>query len=358
MRISAKTSVQHRVRPSTSYSTPLVSRNTVRNNQRTSLRIRSAASAPPQRLQQLEVNKQKNLCPDGTLRVMLPVSKSLETIPGWQLSHAGGALGVEVKGPDLANLTEGELTEIKRLFLEFKVLVFPDQDITPQEHIAFTSNWGPVEPHALGSRKDIHPDGVPEEILCVQNTMKKGQSQARNDYWHSDLSFMPEPVDVSVLYGKTVPVGYGDTMFANCTAGYNSLSDGMQQWLEGVKGVYTSKWARPGASANQAEVFANEFEDVCHPIVRTHPETGEKSLYIGQQHMSRFEGMSVEESQPMMKFLVDKVTKAENVYRHHWRPKDIVMWDNRCTLHYAVFDYGPEHDRMMQRATAAGSAPF
>jgi taurine dioxygenase len=266
-----------------------------------------------------------------------------------------GALGAEVKGVDLsAPLDEAAFAAVRKAFLDHIVLLFRDQSITPAQQIAFTARFGPVEGHPLASRRGI--DGHPE-ILVLEN--QPGRPGARNDFWHSDISFAERPPLGSVLYGITIPEGRGDTMFCNMTAAYDNLSDGMRRMLDGLHALHNGAGlaARNNAGDNDGLPITNVPPPVAHPVVRTHPDTGRKALYINPYFTTRFADMTAEESRPLIDMLTAHATRPENVYRHRWQAGDVLMWDNRAAMHYAVRDYDESMPRLMHRATAAGDRP-
>ena len=272
-----------------------------------------------------------------------------------QVEGLAGTLGAEVTAVDLSvQLDEEKLKEIRAAFHEHLVLVFPGQDITPAQQVVFTGLFGPVESHPLASRKGVagHP-----EVLIFENT--KGTPGARNDFWHSDISFSETPPAVSVLCGRTITPGCGDTMFCNMYQAYDELSEGLRKLVDGLTAMHTSA---PLAERNRSAVsdglpIAEVPPPIEHPVVRTHPETGRKALYVNPYFTSHCKGMTVEESQPLLEYLYGRATRPENVYRHHWRQGDLLMWDNRCAMHYAVYDYDDTKPRLMHRTTAGGDRP-
>ena len=214
--------------------------------------------------------------------------------------------------------------------------------------------FGPVEPHPLASRRGI--EGHPE-VLVFEN--KKGTPGARNDFWHSDISFAEKPPACSVLYARTITEGCGDTMFCNMYHAYDELAEGMRRMLDGLTAMHTSA---PLAQRNRAGVsdgrpIADIPPPAEHPAVRTHPETGRKALYVNPYFTSHFAAMTEDESRPLLEFLHLHATRPENVFRHRWRQGDLLLWDNRCAMHYAVYDYDDTKPRLMNRTTAAGDRP-
>lgn len=267
----------------------------------------------------------------------------------------GGALGAEVTGVDLSQpLGDNLFAAIKQAFLEHLVVVFPEQDLSPAAQVAFTARLGPVEAHPLGTRPAV--EGQPE-VLILEN--KAGKRGLRNDFWHSDITYAERPPLGSALYALTVTEGLGDTMFCNMYAAYEELSAGMRHMLDGLAALHSGARLieRNTAAGVGDQLATTESPEVAHPAVRTHPDTGRKALYINPYYTTRFADMDEDESQPLIDFLSARATRPENVYRHHWRPRDVVLWDNRCTMHYAVYDYDDTQPRKMHRTTAAGNRP-
>ncbi len=181
---------------------------------------------------------------------------------------------------------------------------------------------------------------------------RRGREKA-GTYWHSDLSYMNPPALASLLYGLEVPPSGGDTMFCSLYAAYDALSDTMKSVLEGLTAVHNFGFASRGVfraeQATQSQLDATPA--VVHPVVRTHPETGRKVLFVNPGFTSHIVGMHPAESRALLDFLFAHATQPEFIYRHRWRPKDLVMWDNRCTMHYAVADYDGVGERYMHRTT-------
>ncbi len=266
-----------------------------------------------------------------------------------------GALGAEVRGVDLARLDDAESAAIREAFHEHLVLVFPDQDLPAGAQVEFTELFGPVEPHPLRTRRTV--DGFPA-VLILEN--RKGQPGARNDYWHSDISHAERPPAVSVLHALQVPDGRGDTMFCNMYRAYEALSTGLREALRDLRALHSGMitYAR-SLERNDARTIdrAEVKPPRAHPVVRIHPATGRAALYVNPHFTIGFEDMTEDESRPLLNTLYDAAVKPENVYRHRWRAGDVVMWDNRCTMHYAVRDYTEDMERLLHRTTAAGDVP-
>lgn len=262
-----------------------------------------------------------------------------------------GTLGAEIKGVDLSTPIDDALFgEIEQAFHDHLVIVLRDQTIEPGDLLAFTKRFGPVEPHPLGSRRGL--DGHPE-VMVLEN--KPGKLGPRNDFWHSDISFGEKPPLGSILYSITITEGRADTMFCNMYDAYENLSDGLRATLHGMTAMHS-------AEKLVAEVPNRLSVDVApaaveHPVVRTHVGTGRKALYINPHYTLNFKGWTPDESAPLLEMLTAHATRPENVYRHQWQVGDVLMWDNRCTMHYAVRDYDDTMPRFMYRTTAAGDIP-
>jgi taurine dioxygenase len=264
-------------------------------------------------------------------------------------------LGAEISGIDLSRpLTADELSAIQDAFSRRLVLLFRGQDLTPAQQVAFTRNFGEVEPHPLGSRRPA--EGQPE-VLVLEN--KPGRPGARNDFWHSDLSYVVEPPGASVLHSRITTEGCADTMFCNMYAALEDLSPAMQRMLAPLSALHSAEALvrRNNESRSDGQPIEAVPPAVEHPVVRTHPATGRRALYVNPYYTTRFAGMSEAESRPLLDFLCSRATRPENVYRHHWRQGDVLMWDNRCTMHYAVYDYDGTMPRLMHRTTAKGERP-
>ena len=269
------------------------------------------------------------------------------------LSHA---LGAEIAGVDLARpLSNAEFDQIHRTFLDKGILLFRDQEITREQHIAFSRRFGELDTHESLPR-DRHPDYP--ELLLVTNIPKENGKPSDSKYtgqqWHSDLSFTPVPSLGSLLRGITIPPVGGDTMFTNMYLAYDTLSDGMKKMIADLHGIHTGSRKIVDLSSDRAVEQRKLNPPIAQPVVRTHPETGRKALYIGEK-VSGFVGMTEEESRPLIDYLVRHATRPQFVYRHQWRQNDIVLWDNRCTMHIALGDYEEGEIRHLERTTVKGT---
>lgn len=276
-----------------------------------------------------------------------------------EVAPVAGALGAEVAGVDLtADLSDETVAEIRAAWLEHLVLFFRGQDrLGPAPFMAFAERIGePVEyPFVKGL------EGFPEIIAIAKlphETVNFG------GIWHSDTVYLERPPMGTLLIAREVPPYGGDTMWANMYAAYEALSPGMRQLLDGLRAVNSSALA--DVSKTREDRIADSGHDSAsdaaqeyvseHPVVRTHPETGRKALYVNVAHTERFVGMTVEESRPLLEFLFAHSVKPEFTCRLRWQVGTLAMWDNRCAMHNPINDYHG-HRRVMNRITLAGDVP-
>ena len=269
-----------------------------------------------------------------------------------KLRRIAGALGAEIEAVDLAaRLSPDAVADIRRAFLEHQVVFFRDQPLTPEQFMAFARHMGrPIEyPFVKGI------EGFPEVI-----EVKKLEHERQNfgGIWHSDTAYLAEPPMGSMLLAREVPPYGGDTEFASQYAAYEALSEGMRRLLDGLKAVNASSKADATRTreelTRQKEIVAEYVAE--HPVVRTHPETGRKALYVNVGHTVRFSGMTEAESAPLLAFLFRHQVRPEFTCRFQWRAGSLAFWDNRCTQHNPVNDYHG-HRRVMHRITLAGDKP-
>jgi taurine dioxygenase len=270
-----------------------------------------------------------------------------------QARKIAGALGAEISGVDLSKpLSKSDVAEVKRLWLDHLVVFFRNQDLNPSQYMAFAQQFGePVEYPMVPGLKDF------PKIIEV----KKLEHERVNfgGIWHSDTAYLERPPMASMLLAREIPPHGGDTLFASMYAAYESLSPGLQKLLSGLKAVNASSKAdvsktredRIASSGAELKEFVAE-----HPVVRTHPETGRKALYVNPAHTVRFAGWTEEESAGLLKYLYEVQTRPENTCRFSWQPGSIALWDNRCAQHNPVNDYHG-HRRVMLRITLAGDVP-
>lgn len=251
----------------------------------------------------------------------------------WQVRRLAGELGAEVRGVNLAQAGEAEISEVKRLMNEHMVLFFPDQNLTVDEHVAFGEHFGILEGHPNLSNATVHPKLF--ELVASKGGIA--------DEWHTDLTFQKEPALMSVLKMVKCPSSGGDTMWTNLCAAFDALSPPMQEMLTGLTALHD---AHPHGRPDQMAI---------HPVVRIHPETGRQALYVSEHFTRRIVEMSAVESDSLLRFLTRWVQNPRFTVRYHWTEGTIGMWDNRCTQHYVLNDFSEE--RIIQRVTIMGDRP-
>jgi alpha-ketoglutarate-dependent taurine dioxygenase len=277
---------------------------------------------------------------------------------GHRLSPAGG---VAITGADLSRpLSPGFREEVHAAFLAHHVLVFRDQDLAKEAQLEFTLQFGELEEH-VGRHVAADRYGL---VHMVTNLGEDGRpttklKQSGNYHWHTDKSYHAVPSLMTLLHAKELPPDGGDTQFANMAMAYDALPDEMKRRLAGMRVVHSWAASRRRAGAPPpSEIEMTERPPVDHPLVRTHPETGAKTLYIGN-HASHILGMPEAEGDALLQELLDHATQQQFIYTHHWRAGDLVMWDNRCLLHRALANYEmATHRRVLHRTVVTGTVPF
>jgi len=265
-----------------------------------------------------------------------------------------GALGAELSGIDLAQPLGAELAALSRLWMEHLVLFFRDQPLDPAQFMAFARQFG--EPVEYPMVKGL--EGFPK-IIEVKKL--EHERAAFGAIWHSDTAYLERPPMASMLLARELPPFGGDTLFANMYLAFESLSPALQKMLEGLRAVNSSAKAdvtktREDRIRSAGTGDANKEFVAEHPVVRTHPETGRKALYVNPAHTVRFAGMTEEESAPLLNFLYRHQTRPEFTCRFAWQPGSLALWDNRCAQHNPVNDYHG-YRRVMHRITLAGDRP-
>ncbi|MBL8378805.1 MAG: TauD/TfdA family dioxygenase [Burkholderiales bacterium] len=275
--------------------------------------------------------------------------------PRIKVRRIGGAIGAELSGFDLTHGHDTALiAEIRAAWLEHGVVFLRNQPLAPAGFQAFAEQFGEVVEYPFVRGIDGHPLIIPVMKLPHE----------RNNFggiWHTDTAYLETPPMATLLIARELPPYGGDTLFASGTAAYEALSPGMQRMLAGLKGVNTS------AKADVTKTREDRIKDAPtelsrkeliaeHPVVRTHPETGRKALYVNTAHTERFAGMTAEESAPLLAYLHAHQVRPEFTCRFTWQVGDIALWDNRCVLHNPVNDYHG-HKRLMHRVTLKGDRP-
>ena len=266
-----------------------------------------------------------------------------------------GALGAEILGVDLANdLSDATVAAIRAAWLEHCVVFFREQSLTPEQFLRAAGRFGePIEyPFVKGL------EGFPRITPVIKLEHEKINF---GGLWHSDTAYLESPPMGTMLIARETPARGGDTLFANMYLAYETLSEGMKRMLDGLITVNSSAKAdttrtREDRIKDSGKTDAKKEYVAEHPVVRTHPETGRKALYVNGGHTLRFKDMSVEESTPLLNYLFQHATRPEFTCRFRWEPGSIALWDNRCTQHNPVNDYHG-HRRVMHRVTLAGDVP-
>ncbi len=266
------------------------------------------------------------------------------------------ALGAEIADIDLtAELDDAVIGAIREAWNEYHVLLFRGQKLTPASHIAFSRRFGALDRH--DSTPHYRMPNYPELLQISTRKVDGKPSETRNvgRNWHSDYSYTDHPSAGSMLYCVEKPPVGGDTMFCNMVRAYETLTDKMKSIVDGLEAVYDFSLVA-GVNERDPQKTAELRRlnpPIAHPAVRVHPLSGKKALYVSER-ASHFHGMSVAESRPLIKFLCEHATQPENVYRHRWQVGDLVIWDNRTTMHVALADFDPTARRHMLRTTLLG----
>ena len=271
------------------------------------------------------------------------------------VSRMAGALGAELSGIDLARPHEpAQLDEVERALYQFGVIVLRDQDITSEQFLAFARHFGEVLPYPFVQGLPNHPNIVP--------VLKKEDERVNfGGIWHSDTAYLERPPMGSMLLAKELPPQGGDTIWSNMMIAHDTLSDGMKLMLANLKAVNSSKKGSAAATREDRRKDAAKNDSGLattaeHPVVRTHPVTGAKSLYVNFGHTTQFVGMTEEESAPILNYLFEHQRRPEFTCQLHWEIGTLAFWDNRITQHLPINDYHG-YRRLLHRITLAGEVP-
>ena len=249
-----------------------------------------------------------------------------------EVSRLSAALGAEITNVDLAKVSDAEVDEIKSLLTEHKVIFFPGQKISVDEHVDFGSKFGELEGHPNLKKNNSASHPKVFELIASEGGIA--------DEWHTDITFQESPALMSILHMVKCPEIGGDTMWSSLSAAYEALSDPLKDLCDGLTALHD---ARPHGKPEKTAI---------HPVVRTHPETGKKILYVNEHFTRRIVEMSMDESDMLLSYLTKWVTKPEFTVRYNWTEGTFAMWDNRSTQHYVVNDFKDE--RIIQRVTIMG----
>jgi taurine dioxygenase len=268
-----------------------------------------------------------------------------------RVEPTAGALGAEVSGVELQKpLDQETLAEIRRAWLAHQVLFFRDQPLSIDEHKAFARGFGELHIHPV--LQQMADQGHPEIVVLESDARRPFVA----DRWHSDVTFEREPPLGSILRAVEVPAAGGDTMWASMTAAYDALSEPMKAVLAPLRAIHSGAGFRKRATESQREALAQN-ESHSHPVIRTHPETGRKGIFVNSTFTRSIEGMTARESAALLQFLYEHLASPEFSCRFRWRKHSIAMWDNRCTQHRVVADNLTAY-RRMERVTLIGDRPY
>jgi len=282
------------------------------------------------------------------------------TTPFFQLRRLSGALGAEIHGLDLESPLEDEVRDaLLEAFHRYGVLCIRDQKLTPESQIAAARIFGTPDVHPIALGLDEYP-----EVLRVPKPA--GERAFFGTSWHTDNSFFESPSAITILYGEEIPPVGGDTVYASMELAWQQLSEPMQRFLAPLRAIHSARTAFDPRTTGDAKYRGDAairyqysdviYEEVEHPVVRTHPVTGRKSLYVNPMFTQKIVGLSEPESSALLTMLYDVSTRPEMTCRIRWEKGSVAIWDNRWLQHYAIDDYA-DFDRVMYRVTIAGERP-
>ena len=262
---------------------------------------------------------------------------------------AAEVIGLGLKEPLDAPTREA----VYQAFLDNQILVFRDQDLTKEQQVAFTEQFGTLERHTLTNRGASDSPFV--HIVTNLDAEGKPTGVLKSPRWHSDKSFRPAPSMATILHARVLPPDGGDTVFANMYAAYEALEDDEKRELDEVRVVHSWELSRENIGRTLSKAEIDDAPPSTHPLARVHPDTGRRALFMGM-HASHFEGGSIEEGRARIEALEEHATQDRFLYRHNWRQGDLLMWDNRCLLHRADPNFEvAHHPRVMHRTCLRGT---
>jgi taurine dioxygenase len=290
----------------------------------------------------------------------------LDRPAGLAVRPLSGTIGAEIRGVDLRGpLDDAAVAALRALWLRYKVVVFADQHLEPADQVAFARRFGsltPAHPVVPGPLAE-HPEVLVLDSRRMRDSREYDAARARSRErgWHTDVTFMPTPPAGSILSARVVPEAGGDTLWADTEAAYERLDRTLRRLVDGHTAVHDGRRTFGGFLAAGHPVRwdgeeHHDLEPVEHPVVRTHPETGRRSLFVNPQFTSHIAGLPSRDSTALLDLLYAHMTVPEVTVRHKWRAGDVAFWDNRATMHYATLDYG-DAPRVMHRVTLQGDRP-
>jgi len=273
----------------------------------------------------------------------------------YELHHLSPCIGTEVHGIDLASeLPDSTIGWLSDLLVERKVIFFREQDLSHEQHIAFSKRFGELEVHPFTDNNAEHP-----ELIRLENDRQRPPAI---NVWHSDVTWRKSPSLGSILRARVVPEVGGDTLFANMEAAYDGLDEDTKSAIAALQAVHDNTaflngMRKKGASEAEINAMREKYPPATHPVVRTHPVSGKKSLYVNKVFTQYIDGMERAESDALLQKLYYQAWVPDYQCRFRWQPNSIAFWDNRAAQHYAAADYWPEV-RQMERVTVIGEQPY
>ena len=277
-------------------------------------------------------------------------SAAIETGSSFAITQLTPAIGAELSGINLSDrLDDQTIDDIRQALLDHKVIFFRDQHLDQAQLLAFSRRFGDLEIHPATPKDQPNP-----EILKIEHGPK---SKGQENMWHSDVTWRPEPSLGSILSASEVPDIGGDTLFANMNLAYQNLSDELRERVTGMTAIHDIARVFAKRLGKKPEELHDKYPLQEHPVIRTHPETGLRAIYVNAAFTSHIVGLEADESKALLKTLYATAANPEIQCRFKWSPGAIAFWDNRASQHFAASDYFPAR-RIMQRATVAGDKPF
>jgi len=274
-----------------------------------------------------------------------------------RITESGDVMGARVSGLDLQDAVDAETAgRLNRALLDYLVLCLGSHRLDVQQYAHVGRIFGTPQVQLLA---DYRLDEVPEvTVISNYNKMNDGAPHVRATYWHTDDSYFARPAKATMLYAKALPASGGDTSFINCRAVLEAMPAALRARIEGRRAVHKYQSRRAGAKVARRTAAEEALTpDVVHPLIRTHPETGQASLYINPNRIDHVEGMEAADSDALLDALYEFAFQDAFQYRHAWRPGDIVIWDNRCTMHRANADFDIRQRREFHRILLTGTVP-
>ena len=279
-----------------------------------------------------------------------------------QVTPLTGTLGAEVGGVDLRDADERTADEIRSILLQYRVVFFRGQPLTAAELVKLGLHFGELTPaHPITPGLDDQPEVLVLDTVEQPATVSKRDRNAGQYKWHPDVPFVQTPPMGSLLNAQVIPERGGDTQWADLVDAYETLSPPLRDIVDGLEAVHDARRVftseAKADSTGRAKARLDALPPVRHPVVRVHPETGERALFVNPRFTVRLHGFAPIESETILGLLYDHIAQPERIVRWHWHEGDLAFWDNRATAHYAIADYGTQH-RRMQRITIAGDRPY